>query len=201
LEVPAREGYLESLQYLLEEGADPDGGEGCHPIFLAAQEGQAEAISLLAKYDANLEMGCDYRDTDFFHREVPGGKGSVAVYDMGTPLLVALTETDATAVAALIKAGANVNATCRKVRYVSQRKTTWRESENLTKAELSGRFETVYNMSHWTPLLEAVESGQSDLVELLLMAGADKSKVAGPGMTAMSLAEELGDTAIIALLR
>jgi ankyrin repeat protein len=40
--------------------------------------------------------------------------------------------------------------------------------------------------------MEAVESGKVELVQLLLKAGGDRTKVAGPGMTAMSLAEELG---------
>jgi len=115
--------------------------------------------------------------------------------------MVALTQTDATSVAALLKAGANVNATCRKARYTSQRKISWQDAENLKKSELAARFTANYNVSNWTPLMEAVESGKAELVQLLLNAGADKTKIAGSGLTALSLAEELGDSAIIGLLR
>ncbi|MFK8165498.1 MAG: ankyrin repeat domain-containing protein, partial [Lewinella sp.] len=201
LSIPAREGNLEILQYLLEQGADPNGGDGCTPIFLAAREGHPEAIFLLARYKANLEKGCYYRDTDFYYREVPGGGGSVADYRGAGPLMVALTQVNEETVFAMLEAGVNVNATCRKARYNSSRKISWRESENLRKEELASRFDTQYDVSGWTPLMEAVESGKLELVQLLLKAGADKNLVAGGGLSAKNLAATLGDPDIIAALR
>ncbi|WP_020570771.1 ankyrin repeat domain-containing protein [Neolewinella persica] len=201
LEVPARDGHLGSLRYLLEQGADPNAGSGCPPVFLAAREGHLEAIRLLARNKANLEKGCDYRDTDFYYRAVPGGGGSVADYQGPGALMVALTQTDATAVSALLDGGANVNATCRKARYNSPREISWRESENLRKEELASRFDMQYDVSGWTPLMEAVESNRLALVQLLLKAGANKNLVAGGGLSARSLAKEIGNPDIITALR
>ncbi|MEM9929473.1 MAG: ankyrin repeat domain-containing protein, partial [Bacteroidota bacterium] len=203
LRIPAKEGYLPTLRYLLEQGANPDDGSGCHPLFIASRERQTEAVKLLASYDADVNMGCDYYDTDFYGRTVPNGKGSIAFYQMGSPLMMAITQTHRPTVEALLSAGAEVDATCPKSRYTSKKIIYAREAENLSQYSCARnkRFTENYNVQNWTPLMEAVESGKPEIVQALLAAGADKSKVAGSGITALSLAKELKDRTIENLLK
>jgi len=198
LAYPARDGYLDVLRFLLEQGTDPNAGAGKSPVFLAARERQAEAIRLLARYKANLEGNFNYRDSDYFGHKVSGGK--YAVYENATPLMVALTQGSERTVKALLDAGANPNRTCRKHQFDSSKSIDVSVADNLNVAELGNRYTQRFNVSGWTPLMEAVMTNNVSIVRLLLNAGAEKQRSITGGMTALSLAKELGFDEIADLL-
>ncbi len=202
LSLPAREGDAATVRYLLEQGVDPDASRDCHPVFLAAREGHPAVIRLLAEKDADLEAGCDYRDTDFFGREMAGFEGTLALYRTTSPLMVALTESDGASAKVLLTAGADVNQSCRKIRFaLRQMPDKWIELENLSEDELHQKHKFIYEASNWTPLMEAAESGKLSLVQLLLKAGADKRQKTKEGMSAYDVAVAGGFREMAALLK
>lgn len=200
LSLAVREGKYAVAQYLIEQGADVAGSSrGCSPVFLAARERQASLITLLASNKADLESTCSYRDIDYFDNG-RANRNTIAQYENATPLVVALTETDMASVSALIRAGANVNARSRKLRFVANRKLDYRDSFNLTEASMRKQFDLDYEADGWTPLMEAVETGNADFVILLLKNGADRSLATDQGLTALQLAKNLKlDTIVRAL--
>lgn len=197
LEVPAREGRVEIVRYLLEQGVDPDAANGCPPVFLAAREGHGDVVALLARNEAELENGCNYRDSDYFRRAVAGGGETMAIYENGSPLMVALTQVDIDVVTKLLRAGAEVENGCEKVRFNIPGNLDWTDRENLSYNDLKAKHELVYEATGWTPLMEATESGNIELVKLLLGAGANKQISTKEGKTAYDVAlangfEEIG---------
>lgn len=201
LSMAAREGKMAVAQYLLENGAKVNGstGESCSPVYMAARERQASLVTLLAKNGADLEMTCSYRDIDYFSQGA-NANNTIAQYENATALLVAITQTDAPTVAALIKAGAKVNARSRKLRFTSDHQLDYRDSENLTEADMRRKFTLNYEADGWTPLMEAVESRNSDLVVMLLKNGADRNASTEQGLTAKKLAQQLKLTDISRIL-
>ncbi len=200
--IPAREGYQEVLRYLLEQGASPNATrQGPTPLFLAAREGQEDAVRILTEYGASLETRQDYYDNDFFRREVPGGGGTAALYDGGTALMIALTQRSANVVRALLVAGADVNAACNKVRYTGKKALEAWNAKMMTETELSKRYQLTYRATGWTPLMEAAESGNINLVKLLLDNGADKRRKTSEGTSAYDVATTNGFMQIAALLK
>jgi ankyrin repeat protein/beta-lactamase regulating signal transducer with metallopeptidase domain len=197
---PARDGYVDVLRLLLEEGADPSGGTGCGPIFSAAVEGELEAVRLLINHKADLTQTCNYRDTDYFGRKPANGGGSVAIYEEVSALVVAIVNSRTEIVQMMSRMGADVNATCRKSRYLSSQPIPYDMAENMNNRQLARKFKTTYDVSGWTPLMEAVEAQNADMVKQLLQTGADKGLKTNTGTTALSLAKDLGFTEIADLL-
>ncbi|MEM9526522.1 MAG: ankyrin repeat domain-containing protein [Bacteroidota bacterium] len=202
ISLAAREGKTAITQYLLENGASVHGsgkGEVCSPIFLAARERQAAQVALLASNGADLESTCSYRDIDYFSKG-NHHKNTIAQYENATPLVVAITETDMATLTALIKAGADLEATIRKIRFTANRPLDYRDSDNLTVSEMHKKFDLDYEADGWTPLMEAVESRNSDLVIMLLKNGADRNASTEQGLTAKKLAQQLKLTNILRIL-
>ncbi|MEM6769329.1 MAG: ankyrin repeat domain-containing protein, partial [Bacteroidota bacterium] len=197
---PAGDGDVEMLRYLLQQGANPNDGSPA-ALFVAAREGRADAVRILAEYGASLETRQDYYDNDFFRREVPGGGGTAALYDGGTPLMIALTQRSTNVVRALLVAGADVNAACNKVRYTGKKALEAWNAKMMTERELRKRYKLTYRAAGWTPLMEAAESGKLSLVKLLLDNGADVRRKTSEGTTAYDVALENGFAEIAALLR
>ncbi|MEL7163487.1 MAG: ankyrin repeat domain-containing protein, partial [Bacteroidota bacterium] len=130
-----------------------------------------------------------------------GNNNTIAVYENATPLIVALTESSAATASTLLTRGANINASIRKLRFTTNRQLDYRDSENLTEAYLRENFTMNYEADGWTPLMEAVESGQSDLVILLLRQGADRNASTKQGLTALKLAQQMKFTDIARILQ
>lgn len=200
LDAAARDGNTKVMEYLLEQGTNVNGGSGPSPLFYAARENMVKSVRLLLDNGADTERRCNTRDTDYFRRNYPGAGTTIAIYEGVTPLLAAITDQSEESLRLLVKSGANVNARCRKYRYLSTKQLSWRVAGELTKRELSSRFEAAYEVTDWTPLLEAVESSNVKLVKILLAAGAQKDYESSNGITALSLAREIGNQEVVRLL-
>jgi ankyrin repeat protein len=192
----AREGHLFVARYLLEQGARVEGSsDQCPPIFLSAREGHPDMIDLLIEHGATLENGCNYREINF--DEI----NTLNDYAGSTPLLVAIEENSPTTIRRLLGLGADPNGTSAKTSYLLPDRVDWQHVNRLEAAELEHRYALRYRTRQWTPLLEAVETGERRLVRLLLEAGADPGHRTAEGLTALGLAEELGHDDIIQLLQ
>lgn len=196
---PAREGHLEVLRFLLEQGCSPNGGKGPSPLFYAARENNVEAVRMLLDHGADLNPQCNTRDTDYFGRKYPEMGTTIALYQGLTPLMAAITDQNIETAKLLIRRKADVNAKCLKVRYLSRQKLSWKVAASLTPTELEKAYRKAYIIKNWTPLLEAVESNNLQLVQLLLNAGADENHQASNGLTPLALAKQMGNKKIINL--
>jgi ankyrin repeat protein len=168
----------------------------CSPLFLAAREDHPEIVRLLIGKGAAQEDGCNYREIDLHD-----GTSIVSIYAGATPLIVAIEEGNAETVAQLLRLGSDANQTLRKESYTLPRELDWQQVNALTTDELVARATEQYATDEWTPLLEAVERDQHDIVRLLLRAGADIGHRTADGTTALSLASSLGHSGIAELLR
>ncbi|WP_116106591.1 ankyrin repeat domain-containing protein [Lewinella sp. IMCC34191] len=195
LAMAAREGHADIVEYLLDNGANPQGsGTGCSPLFLAARESAADVIPLLASRGGELENGCNYRDIsmDDIH--------TVSDYSGSTPLIAAIEEKSLASVESLLALGADPNGVIGKVSYLLPSRVEWQHINRLESDELDSRYELRYRTLKWTPLLEAVETGERRIVRILLENGADPNHRTEDGMTALDLATRLGYDEIVGLL-
>ena len=85
------------------------------------------------------------------------------------------------------------------MRATVQESIDWEDAYENADTYLS-RADALYDTHHWTPLMEAVEVGELPLVQALLRAGAEKDFATPEGMTALSLARELGQEKIVRFL-
>ncbi|NXG77356.1 ASB3 protein, partial [Baryphthengus martii] len=155
LHLSVRHGSLESLRILLEAGADPNevATEETTPLFLAVENGHADAVKLLLQHGANVEgphcwsgwnslhqasfQGC----TEIMKILLEKGASKECQDDFGiTPLFVAAQYGQLESLRLLISHGADVNCQAK---------------------------------DRATPLLIAAQEGYTECVELLLARGAD----------------------------
>ena len=195
LSLAAREGKAEIVEFLLDQGANPQGsGRVCSPLFLAARESANDVIGMLASRGGELENGCTYRDISM------DGVNTVSDYDGATPLFAAIEENSPASVETLLALGADPNTEIGKTSYLLSERVDWEQINRLDNNELDHRYEQRYRTLRWTPLLEAVETGERRLVRLLLENGADPDHRTEDGLTALDLARQLGHDDIAALL-
>ncbi|MGB3799707.1 MAG: ankyrin repeat domain-containing protein, partial [Lewinella sp.] len=195
LSVAAREGHLEIVKYLLDNGADVQGsGTTCSPLFQAARENVVDVVTLLASRGGELENGCDYRDISMSERR------TISDYAGSTPLFAAIEENSPATTEALLALGADPNTEIGKTSYLIPERMDWQHVNRLETDELDSRYELRYRTRKWTPLLEAVETGERRLVRLLLENGANSDHQTEDGMTPLDLAKRLGYADIVALL-
>lgn len=193
------EGNLEQLTHLLRNGAPTETEDGCSVLFMATREREAATVRALLEAGFTTGSRCDFYDTD--NHYLPSNGGTLALYESATPLMLAITQVDASSAKVLLDGGANPNAPCRKRRYTADRKINGERASETPIDEIDGLYNQVYNHSSWTPLFEAIEANDPVLVRLLLAAGADKDLRLAGRVTPLSFAESLGNEDIIALLR
>lgn len=188
----SQEGHLKVCEQLLDAGADVNGAENAAPIMVAVNSNRFAVVRLLLerKADVNVRGGIKppnnpFRDKAFgLVREADGKEATAPYAYAATPLMAAATADVAPAeiVAALLKAGADVNAAGKVARHKPE-----------ARQAASSIVEELYPI---TALGLAVLARNPDKVKLLLAAGAKPNQVCGDlGSTALHLA--LINTALV----
>ncbi len=195
-------GQVEMVRYLLGRGARVQGTSGSalgSAMFMAARQDHPDVLRILAESGGRPDDGYHLRELSF-----PDSFIVLRHYHAAPPLVGAIIEGRYAALHALLRLGADANQTFAKTTYTLKVYATdpdWykvREYNTDTLTELST------NLSHsdtWTPLLEAIIANKVELVALLLENGATPEYRTAEGMTALRLAEKIGNPEMIRLLR
>lgn len=196
----AEEGQEQVVEYLLSVGAEVNAKtkEGWSPLLFAARENQPAVIRLLLAKKADLEARCTYRSiSSYGNRNKPT---TLTFYQGATPLMVAIEENAVESVKVLLENRANVNSSIGKTKLEIPGSYDWKTANSINPNDANSGLKPEYNTQGWTPLMEAAEQGNESIVKLLLAAGADAGAKSSTGMTAVSVAQKLGNAAIVQLL-
>ncbi|MEL6831502.1 MAG: ankyrin repeat domain-containing protein [Bacteroidota bacterium] len=197
----ASEGEFRVVTYLLDNGAkvDPDrSAQAPSALFLAAGESSPRVVALLIDRGANIE----YRHTfQSININEASQADHLMIYKAATPLFVAIEESDQKTVRVLLDKGAGPNVTIRKKMFDIDGKQSWRELRALNEQTAEEQNYLRYDLTDWTPLMEAAEAGDLVSINLLLEAGADPNRQNSDGKTALDVAQNMGHTAIVERLR
>jgi ankyrin repeat protein len=175
----AQAGAMQSLQALLESGADLHlvARGGLTALHVATEARHAEAVTLLLRYGATVD----------------------AADDRGLrPLFIALRKSDAACCAALVQAGADVDARFQGIplQYAIQNGSA---AIVRTLCEAGAQLHNVIK-DGCTPLGAAASLGKHEVVIELLARGADPNKGVDDGRSPLSLAIEKGHAACVEAL-
>ncbi|WP_420459169.1 ankyrin repeat domain-containing protein [Neolewinella sp.] len=182
LAAAAAEHAYDVAELLLDQDARVDYAPAghCTPLAYAAREGDARMIELLHGRGAELTATCSYDDT---HLE--NGRVSRAVYRDAPVLLITVNENSQRATEALISLGADPNATGSfQYERHADRVNDWDDYGELDPAG----WQTLLETRRWTPLMEAILTGEGRLLQLLIDAGADPKATLEDGTTLSDLA-------------
>jgi len=205
----ADEGHLNVATYLIEQGADVDQRQSVNrptALIYAADEGHEEIVSYLIAQGADLSVTHDFKNLDDlpgnpFNSNRSGDRPVLTFFRGADALMTAVEEEHPECVEALLKAGADPNRTSAKTRFVDiGGDRSWQEIYQISLSEARGTYEPAYDVRGWTPLMEAVESNEERIVRLLLKAGANVDAATNSGMTALTLARELGLNRLVNIL-
>lgn len=215
----AMSGDTAQLEALLSKGVSPDftlpsDGKGCSeaealsPLQAAACGGENDAVKLLLKHRAAVDMRLSDRGTALTlaakhgHEAVvetlldAGADPNVADVAGMTPLMLAAGRADI--VEMLIAHKADVSAVSHEGRNALMLTT----SENVAKLLLDrGAAIDAKDYAGDTALLHAVEADAPEVIEFLLARGADATIRDSRGETALQLAVREGESSALAALR
>jgi ankyrin len=128
------------------------------------------------------------------------GLGVVARAQSDTRLVVAMKNQDATAVKALLKQRANVNAPDVDGTTALQWAAHWNDVDTVKALIAAGAKANVASRYGVTPLHEAASIGSAPIVNALLRAGATADSTYGEGETPLMLAARSGNVESVKLL-
>ena len=188
LHLAAEKGQVEVVKALLDTGADVNAEQNSFsdntPLHIAAEKGQVKVVEALLDASADIHAQ-DRRDR--------------------TPLHSASYYSRTEVVKALLAAGANVHARNEYDRTLLQvgvllglcpaTPKLWRLF--LHPAQMSN----AKNKYGETPLHDAAEEGQVEVVKVLIAAGADTEVMNKYGETPLDLARKRGKTEVVKILR
>lgn len=197
----SEEGQEQVVQYLLSAGVEVNAKnkQGWTALAFAARENQPETIRLLLAKKADLEARCTYRSMSSYGNT--NNPTTIVLYEGATPLMVAIEENAVESIKVLLENGANVNATISKSKLVIPASYDWKKANTINPNDPNSGLQPEYNTQGWTPLMEAAENGHETIVKLLLSAGAPADAKTSTGITAVSIAQKAGNTAIVQLLQ
>lgn len=197
----SEEGQEQVVQYLLSVGAEVNAKtkQGWTALLYAARENQPEAIRLLLAKKADIEARCTYRSMSSYGRS--NKPTTIVFYEGATPLMVAVEEDAVESIKVLLENRANVNASIGKSKLVISGEMDWKKASSINPNDPNSGLKPEYDTQGWAPLMEAVERGNETIVKLLLGAGADPNAKTSSGITAASIAQKVGNGAIVQLLQ
>lgn len=197
----SEEGQEQVVQYLLSAGAEVNAKtkQGWTALSYAARENQPEAIRLLLAKKADIEARCTYRSMSSYGRS--NKPTTIALYEGATPLMVAVEEDAVESIKVLLENRANVNASISKSKLILPGEYDWKKANTINPNDPNSGLKPEYDTQGWTPLMEAAERGNETIVKLLLGAGADANAKTSTGITALSVAQKVGNTAVLQLLQ
>jgi ankyrin repeat protein len=219
LHIAATAGQLAIAEILLNAGADPNikNDKGRLPVQLAARDDQIPTVRLLVARGSNVPdvlVAASVGSTDSLAAMLENNRASLKATNSAglTALHIAAREGHAAAVRALLSAGADVNAVDQRLEEGPHLKHTngWsplhlavmanktaiaeillQHGANVNAADHDGKRAALHL---------AVAAGNAELVRLLLSHKADRDARDEGGRTALRVAKEQGNTAVIALL-
>lgn len=201
-----REGNQRIVSYLIEQGADVNAVTVDHnrtPLFFASSESEVAIAQLLIEAGASIDPPSTHHSGRFYNDR--SRVSALSFFNNVTPVYLAIDEDEIQMLKLLIKSGTNVNKRIHKVKVnISENNVHIDLDDNLQNIESLLKkkgVKLVYNTENWTPLMEAAEKGNSQLVKLLLQAGADKTVQMENGKTALDLAIRLRHTDIVQRLK
>jgi len=206
----SEEGHLDVAKFLVESGADVNHRMTMNAptaLVLAAEEGHEEIVSYLIKQGADISITHDFKNLDDlpgnpFNSKRSGDRPVLTFFRGADALMTAVEEEHPECVEALLKAGADPNGASAKTRFTDiGDNRSWHELYSISLSEARSTYEPDYDVQGWTPLMEAVESNEERIVHLLLNAGAKVEAATNTGITALTLARELGYTRLARILK
>lgn len=203
---------------LLEAGAPVDGvarsGDRSTPLCIAARRASAEVVAMLLVAGANVNVKSPDDTTPLL---IAAEKGSAAVLaavlaarpppdiravnGKGNPALVLAIENKATAIALLVKKGADVNVSLDGGWSVLMHAAQLGKDAHVEALLKAHAAVNVVADGGWTALLLAASSKRWTVVDTLLRAGADPSAAEWETQTtALHMAANAGDVATVRAL-
>ena len=169
LMIAAREQQYAAAEMLIERGAKIGAKttNGWTALHYTATKRSPEMTRLL------IRKGADYRQAvPLSDNKVRDGKTVLgSEFRAATPLMIATEEESLDVVEVLLKAGANPNLGTHKMHW------------HL----VNGKRVTEYDTDGWTPYLEAVNTGNAQLIALFERYGADRNTKTADGQTVASV--------------
>lgn len=205
-------GHLEMVQFLLDEGADHEHKtDEMHTALMeASMDGHVEVARLLLDHGAQVNMPTDSFESPLTLAACGGhtklaslllerGANIEEVNDEGyTPLMEAAREGHEEMVALLLAQGADINAQTEETQETAL--TLACCGGFLEVAKFLIEVEADIELGCSTPLMEASQEGQVELVKFLLSKGANVHATTATGDTALTYACENGHTDVASLL-
>jgi len=183
-------GHASVVEFLLERGAHsvPSALGGGGALYAAAYRGHARVVDVLLAWEVNLDAS------------TPGGSGPGSGW---TPIMIAAAEGHESIVAALITAGAIINAESTKGRSALMFASRY-GYEGIVRRLLEAGANvnhTARDQSRWSALIAAAYEGHVGTVRLLLEFGADAELRDSRGRTAQKWAKKRRHSAVEQVLR
>ncbi|VDI02123.1 Hypothetical predicted protein [Mytilus galloprovincialis] len=180
-------GHLEVLRILVQEGGDINvcNNDGESPLFIASENGHLEIVKYLLQTDANVNFSNNSSKSPLFAActnnhlavvtELLENNAHVDCVDKNnrTPLYIASRKGRVKLIRTLYKYGASPNICDNHGRSPLSIATTNGHSEALKVLLNNGAHVNLPDVNNFSPLFLA--SGNTDLQELLLQYGADKT--------------------------
>ncbi len=181
-------GHEEVVELLLQQGATINtfNAQGLTPLFMASRDGHEKIVELLSsQQEANLESGDE---------------------EAHTPLCVAVANGHLRIFARLLRRGANPHAKDKNGMiplHIAAKRGNTDAVKSLLKTLDGGKRGNIDELDNAgnTPLLYASATGKKELVEALVLAGADRNARNRKGETSLELAQRLGHDSILPILR
>lgn len=198
------------FRLLLQHDADYNAvnARGWSPIAFAVDAGEVKAVDLLLRLGADPDTRIQTSHLRLFSQ--PSKECSTLEQFEELPLLTyAVGKGNYRVVARLLEDQVNFNASGKKVRHLftsrffQENQPLQLDENRLEKLLASNDSYTKleYDLSGWTPLMEAVENHEIGMVSVLLNAGADKNAVTSDGRTALQVARKKGFKDVLPLLQ
>ena len=215
LYIASHSGYLETVTYLLEAGADPNLAKNNEvtPLYMASQEGHIEVVELLLANNADPNLCNKYGATPLLiasergHTKIVAtllnnkAKPNVSKKDGATPLHMASQNGHIGVVDLLLQAKSNSNSSCcdgTTSLLLASEKGYTKIVELLLNAEADPNI--CHSSDRIAPLHMASQEGHIEVVKLLLSKEAKPNLIDKNGVTSLLIASTKGHTKVVKIL-